>query len=40
MPYIHFVEIWTPLKMVGVRFYRDDEGDKWVKLWGLKRRKL
>lgn len=33
MPNYYFREFWTPLKLIGIRFYRDDEYDLWVKFW-------
>lgn len=40
MPYYVFEEAWTPLKWIGIRFYRDDEGKWWVKVWSFKRRRI
>ncbi len=40
MPYIHFIERWTPLKLIGIKIYRDDEGGLWIKIWGFRRRKI
>ena len=40
MPYYIFKEKWTPLKIIGIRFYYDDLGRKWIKFWGMKRRLL
>ncbi|WP_019534253.1 hypothetical protein [Paenibacillus ginsengihumi] len=40
MPYIHFSEIWTPLKLIGIRLYRDDDRGLWVKLWSLPRKRI
>ncbi|CAH1192627.1 hypothetical protein PAECIP111892_01050 [Paenibacillus auburnensis] len=37
MPSYYFKEIWTPLKLVGIKFFRDDELRLWVKLWSKKR---
>ncbi|WP_156123344.1 hypothetical protein [Paenibacillus sp. FSL R5-0912] len=39
MPNYHFREIWTPLRWIQIRFYRDDEDRLWVK-WGSQRRQL
>ncbi len=39
MPNYYFKEIWTPLKWVQIRFFRDDDNRVWVK-FGSKRRKL
>lgn len=41
MPYYHFVEIWTPLKLIGIRFFRDEESRRlWIKVWSGSRRPL
>lgn len=40
MPYYHFEEIWTPLKLIGIRFFRDDEQRLWIKLWSKPRRMI
>jgi hypothetical protein len=38
MPYYEFRELWSPLKFVGIRFYKDDENNLWLKLWNRPRR--
>lgn len=40
MPYYFFDEIWTPLKFVGIRLFRDNESGVWIKFWGAKRRRI
>lgn len=40
MPNYYFKEIWSPLKLIGIRFFRDDESRVWVKLWSKSRRPL
>jgi hypothetical protein len=40
MPYYEIRERWTPLKLVGIRFYRDDKGGTWVKVLHKPRRLL
>ncbi|MDH6431138.1 hypothetical protein M2109_005737 [Paenibacillus sp. PastH-3] len=40
MPNYYFKEIWTPLKLVNIRFYLDDENRVWVKVWSKHRRLL
>lgn len=40
VPYFYFKEIVTPLKLVGIRFFRDDENHYWIKIWGFRRRRL
>ncbi|WP_342562644.1 hypothetical protein NST84_24155 [Paenibacillus sp. FSL R7-0345] len=39
MPNYYFKEIWTPLKWVKIRFFRDDDDRVWVK-FGSRRRQL
>jgi hypothetical protein len=39
MPYYHFREIWTPLKLVGLRFFIEGHDNTlWVK-WGNRHRR-
>lgn len=38
MGYYSFNEIWTPLKLIGIRIYKDDVGDYWYKLWTARRK--
>lgn len=40
MPYLHFFEMWTPLKLIGIKLFKDDEGHTWIKYWGFKRRRV
>ncbi|MDI4644804.1 hypothetical protein [Cohnella hashimotonis] len=40
MPYYYFHEVWTPLKLFGIRLYRDEERALWIKAWHAKKRKL
>jgi hypothetical protein len=40
MPNYYFKEIWSPLKLIGIRFYRDDEDQVWIKMWSKARRRL
>ena len=40
MPNYYFTEIWTPLKLAGIKIFKDDEGEIWIKYWGLKRKRL
>jgi hypothetical protein len=40
MPYYHFSESWTPLRLIGIRFFTDDEGRRWIKVWGFHRRRI
>ncbi|WP_453993339.1 hypothetical protein [Bacillus nitroreducens] len=33
MPYYSFREIWTPLKWLGIRFFKENhEGRYWIKI--------
>ncbi len=34
------MEVWSPLKWVGVRFFIDDEGTWWVRTGRGRRRKV
>jgi hypothetical protein len=36
----YFREVWTPLKLIGIRYYRDDEDNLWIKYWKRKRQLL
>lgn len=39
MPYYHFREIWTPFKLLKIRFFKEThEGGYWIKI-GNKQRK-
>lgn len=40
MPYYYFSEVWTPLKLIGIKFFRDDENRLWVKFWVFSRKQL
>lgn len=41
MPWYSFKEIWTPLALVGIRFYREtDDREIWIKVWNRSRRPL
>lgn len=40
MPYYYFVEKWTPLKLLGIRFFIDDENRMWMKMWSFRRRRM
>lgn len=40
MPNYYFNEIWTPLKLVGIRLFRDDNMGVWIKFWHKKRRRI
>ncbi|CAH1192846.1 hypothetical protein PAECIP111891_00450 [Paenibacillus allorhizoplanae] len=40
MPIYYLIEIWTPLKLVGIKLFKDDEGILWIKYWGFKRKRF
>lgn len=40
MPHYYFKELWSPLKLIGIRFYYDDEDRVWIKIWSKTRRPL
>ncbi|WP_171630222.1 hypothetical protein [Paenibacillus plantarum] len=40
MPNYYFTEVWTPLKLLGIKLFKDDEGAIWIKCWGFKRRRF
>jgi len=40
MPQYYFNELWTPLKYVGIRLFRDDDQEVWIKIGNQKRRRL
>ncbi|WP_161798154.1 hypothetical protein [Aneurinibacillus tyrosinisolvens] len=40
MPYYHFKQIYTPLLLVGVRFYKDEHGHYWIKVRNNRKRRI
>jgi hypothetical protein len=40
MPYYHHNEKWTPFRLLGIRFFVDEKGRKWIKIWNKHRRPL
>ncbi len=40
MPNYYFKEIWTPLKLVHIKFFKDDENLYWIKVGHHSRRPL
>jgi len=40
MPYYYFSSVWTPLSLIGIKLYKDNEGRLWVKVWGFDRKPL
>jgi len=40
MPHFYFREIWTPLKLIGIKIFKDDQGDIWYKVFSKSRRRV
>ncbi len=40
MPLLQMKEIWTPLKLVGVKFFKSDDRSIFIKVMNQRRRKL
>ncbi len=40
VPNYYFKEIWTPLALIGIKFFKDDENRTWIKVWTKQRRLL
>lgn len=40
MPSYYFKELWTPLRLVGIKLFRDDDGFLWIKWWSKPRKRL
>jgi len=40
MPYYYFIEIWTPLKLIGIRVYQDEDKGIWIKVWNSRKRRI
>jgi len=41
MPWYTFNEVWTPLKWIGIHFYREGENkEMWIKIWSGTRKPL
>jgi len=40
MSYYSMKEIWTPLKFVGIKFYKTDEREYFIKVLDNKRKRL
>lgn len=36
----YYIEITTPLKLIGIRFFKDTEGRIWIKVFNKPRRPL
>lgn len=41
MPYLSFIEVFTPLKFVGIRVFKcRDDNSFYIKAWNKRRKKL
>lgn len=40
MPSYYFIDVWTPLQLIGIKIFKDDDGNIWIKFWHYKRRKI
>lgn len=40
MPYYHFREVWTPLAVIRIRFFKDSDDKMWVKIGNRHKRKI
>lgn len=40
MPLLHMKEIYTPLKLVGIKVFKCTDGDTYIKFWNKPRKKL
>lgn len=40
MPLYHMKEIFTPLKLVGIKFYKSDEGNLYIKYLDRPRKRI
>ncbi|MDF9760421.1 hypothetical protein OKW24_002194 [Peribacillus simplex] len=40
MPLLQMKEIWTPLKLVGVKFFKSDDRSVFIKVFNQHRRKI
>lgn len=40
MPHFYFREIWTPLKLMGIKLFKDDEGKLWYKIFSSPRKRI
>ncbi len=38
MPYYHMKEIWTPLKLIGIKFFKTSDGQLFIKKWNQPRK--
>ncbi len=40
MPLVHMKEIYTPLKLIGIKFFKSKEGSTYIKFLNYPRKKL
>ena len=40
MPLIEMKEFFTPLKLIGIKFFRSREGQVYIKVWNHPRKRL
>ncbi len=40
MPLIEMREVFTPLKLIGIKFFRSSEGQVYMKVWNHPRKRL
>jgi hypothetical protein len=40
MPHYYFREVWTPLKFIGIRLFRDNDRHVWIKYWNKRSRRF
>jgi len=40
MPLIVMKEVFTPLKLIGIRLFKSSEGDYYIKFWNSSRKKI
>ncbi len=40
MPLLHMKEIFTPLKLIGIKVFRCKEGNTYIKVWNRPRKKI
>ena len=40
MPLIEMKEIWTPFKLVGIKFFKSRNNEYYMKLWNRPRKRI
>ena len=41
MPWYTFSEVWTPLKLIGIRFFKEAGNNEiWIKAWSRNRKPI